>query len=377
MPLYIDYHGISDDYTLEELRQDHKADLAVSGKYGIRHIQYWLNREGNTVYCLLEGPSPESCHACHFEACGETACNIQEVEPLHLKLFMGEELRADEHDMILAKNGKADTGNRTILVCDIQGIDQNNSTGGYQPQLFSAKVKNFMVDYITRLNGRFLENNAEEAVVGIFDSPTNAIKCAKNIQGDIGKLRKKHGENSEWDIEFRISLNIGQPLEPEGGFFEAPIKQGKRLCMIAKPNQVILTSRLKELLEMETEASTYTGSPFSSKVLTKPEEHFIYQLFELTEENIHQENFNVNTLCKLIGQSRPQLYRKITSLTGRSPYQFIKEFRMKRAWQLVKANKGNISEIAFEIGYANHSHFTRTFRENFGYTPSELRTSLR
>jgi AraC-like DNA-binding protein len=376
MPLYIDYHGISDDYTLEELRQDHKADLAVSGKYGIRHIQYWLNRKGKTVYCLLEAPSPESCHACHFEACGEIACNLQEVEPLHLKLFMGEELQADEHDMILAKNGKADTGNRTILVCGTQRIDPNNFKDAYRSQQISAKPKNLIVDYIARLDGRFLEHDMEEGVVGVFDSPTNAIKCAKNIQEDIGKIRKKHGSDSEWNIKFRISLNIGQPMEPEGGFFEVPIKQGKRLCMIAKPNQVILTSRLKELLEMETEASSNTGSPFSVKVLTKPEEHFIYQLFELTEENIHQENFNVIMLCKLIGQSRPQLYRKITSLTGRSPYQFIKEFRMKRAWQLVKANKGNISEIAFEIGYANHSHFTRTFRENFGYTPSELRTSL-
>jgi AraC-like DNA-binding protein len=110
--------------------------------------------------------------------------------------------------------------------------------------------------------------------------------------------------------------------------------------------------------------------------LTKPEEHFVYQLFELTEKNIHQQSFNVNILCKLIGQSRPQLYRRITSLTGKSPYQFITEFRMKKAWQLVKAKKGNISEIAFEIGYATPSHFTQIFRENFGYTPSELRTSL-
>jgi class 3 adenylate cyclase len=285
MPLYIDYHGISDDYTLEELRQDHKADLAVSGKYGIRHIQYWLNREGKTVYCLLEAPSPESCHACHFEACGETACNLQEVEPLHLKLFMGEELQADEHDMILAKNGKADTGNRTILVCDIQRIDPNSFKEAYRPYQISAKPKNLMVDYITRLNGRFLEHKAEEGVVGAFDSPTNAIKCAKYIQEDISKLHKKKGRNSDWDIEFRISLNIGQPLEPEGGFFEAPIKQGIRLCRIAKPNQIILTSELKELLEMETEASPYTSPLLSSKVLTKPEEHFVYQLFELTEKN--------------------------------------------------------------------------------------------
>jgi len=376
MPLYIDYHEVPDDYTLEELREGHKQDLAVSGKYGIKHIQYWFNKKGGTVFCLLDAPDPESCHACHYESCGQTACNLQEVMPLHLKLFMGESLQTDEHDMILTRNGEADFANRTILVGEVRRITPENDRKKSPFSLISPKSKNLMADWIIRCSGRFIEHVVEECVAGIFDSPINAIKCAKKIKEDITKLRNRHRENSEWDIVFRIALINGQPLTREGGFFEVSMNQGKSLCMIAKPNQIVLAAELKELLEMETEASLNTTSLISPRVLTKSEERFVYRLFKFTEDNLHEENFNVNYLCKLIGKSRPQLYRKITSITGKSPHQFITEVRMRKAWQHVKAKKGSISEIAFETGYSNPSHFTRIFRENFGVTPSQLRASV-
>ncbi|MDZ7608096.1 MAG: AraC family transcriptional regulator [Cyclobacteriaceae bacterium] len=103
---------------------------------------------------------------------------------------------------------------------------------------------------------------------------------------------------------------------------------------------------------------------------------FLQRLFDLAERNIPEENFNVQDLCKLIGISRAQLYRKILSLTGKSPNHFIRDLRMNKAWQLLKSKRNNITEIAYEVGYSNPSYFSKMFFQNFGYSPSSVLASV-
>jgi AraC-like DNA-binding protein len=315
--------------------------------------------------------------ACHLASHGGTPCNIQEVEPGFFKLFMGEGLPVDEHDMTLTMEGKADSANRTFLVVDIRGITALKEVKEFHQLLISAKPKNLVVDAITRFNGRFIEHAMDSSLVGIFNSPINAIRCARSIQDHLLRLLKEHGEKSEWNVIFRLALNSGQPLTREEGFFEVAIRQAKRICMIAEPNQIVLSANLKDLLEMETEASVPTSSLSSVRVLTKPEEDFINKLFEYTEKSLGADSFNVNNLCMLMGKSRTQLYRKIISLTGKSPNDFIKEVRLRKAWDLLKSEKGNISEIALEVGYTNPSYFSKIFHKSFGCTPSELHATIR
>jgi AraC-like DNA-binding protein len=111
-------------------------------------------------------------------------------------------------------------------------------------------------------------------------------------------------------------------------------------------------------------------SPLRS--LTEEEESFIDELFEYTENNLPSRNLTVVNLSRKLGVSRPQLYRKILSLTGHSPNAFIAGLRMEKAITLMKRNFGNVSEIALEVGYQNPSYFTKCFQKNYGCTPSEF-----
>lgn len=373
MPLYMDFHQF-ETISVEDVKKAHMADLAVQERYGVRYLQFWVNEKAGTVFCLVEGPDPEACEQCHKEAHGNLACNLQEVETGFFKLFMGDGLPIDENDLTLTKKGKADTANRTILVADIRGITSIEDAQEYKKLLIPTKPKNLIVDTLAAYNGRFVEHAVEDSLVGIFSSPLNAIRCAISIQADLSRKAAKYGENSEWNVEYRLSLNHGQPLTRTEGFFEEATKQARRLCTIAATNQITLSANLQHLYEMEIAASTSSHLP-SVRILTKPEEHFLGALFDHTEQNLQIETFNVNNLCRLIGISRPQLYRKITSLTGRSPNHFIKDLRMQKAWNLLKARKGNISEIAMEVGYSNPSYFSKLFFESFGCTPSSIHTS--
>jgi AraC-like DNA-binding protein len=71
--------------------------------------------------------------------------------------------------------------------------------------------------------------------------------------------------------------------------------------------------------------------------------------------------------------SRVALYKKLLSLTGKPPLDFIRSIRMKRAAQLLEKSQLNISEIAYEVGFNNPKYFARFFKKEFNVLPSEYR----
>ena len=73
--------------------------------------------------------------------------------------------------------------------------------------------------------------------------------------------------------------------------------------------------------------------------------------------------------------SNSQIYRKIKKQTGLSPTQYIQEIRLKEAHKLILNTDYLISDIAYKVGFANASYFSRIFTAHFNYTPSSLRTN--
>ncbi|MEJ2613664.1 MAG: ATP-binding protein [Ignavibacteriaceae bacterium] len=105
------------------------------------------------------------------------------------------------------------------------------------------------------------------------------------------------------------------------------------------------------------------------------DEKFLNRILEILEQNYANENFTSDEFSKKAGLSRMQLHRKLHALTDQSSSEFIRNFRLKRALKLLSAKKGNISEIAFEVGFSNPSYFTECFKGLFGFSPSEYQTN--
>jgi AraC-like DNA-binding protein len=110
----------------------------------------------------------------------------------------------------------------------------------------------------------------------------------------------------------------------------------------------------------------------SLRTVKPSEQSFMDNLLDITEDRFSDFTFGVNFLSQEIGVSKPQLYRKITAITGRSPVSFIRDIRLQKALSLLKENKYNISEIALEVGYHNPSYFTKCFQEKYGIKPSKI-----
>ena len=109
----------------------------------------------------------------------------------------------------------------------------------------------------------------------------------------------------------------------------------------------------------------------SPKPLPSSDQVLLEKVVRLINENISNPNLNVDFLSKNIGVSRVQLYRKLKELSDQSPSDFIKTIRIKQAAELLANQKVQISEVAYAVGFSNLSHFSNSFKEFYGISPTE------
>jgi DNA-binding response OmpR family regulator/two-component sensor histidine kinase len=191
-----------------------------------------------------------------------------------------------------------------------------------------------------------------------------------------------------------------------------PVMDGFELCARIKADErtshipvILLTARAgqEDKIEgLETEADDYMTKPFDIRELkvrvknlieqrrklrekfiadtnfaienmafTSVDKNFINRLTNIISDHISDSDFHVETMSSEIGLSRTHLYRKIIGLTGQSPGTFLRTIRLKQGALLLKRRTGNISEIAYQVGFKNPANFSACFRRQFGISPSE------
>ena len=87
------------------------------------------------------------------------------------------------------------------------------------------------------------------------------------------------------------------------------------------------------------------------------------------EENIQNSEFRIDDLAEAMSMSRTVFYRKVKSLMGVSPVDFVKTMRIKRAVQLLEQDELTVSEVGYMSGFTTPQYFSRVFKEAMGCTP--------
>jgi AraC-like DNA-binding protein len=106
--------------------------------------------------------------------------------------------------------------------------------------------------------------------------------------------------------------------------------------------------------------------------LTANDEKFLTGLMDYAESAWNNDRFSVGNMDTTLGCSKSRLYRKVLSLTGKSPNTFIIDYRLKEAVKLLNKNAGNVSEIAFVTGFNSLSYFSKCFQKKYNCLPSSL-----
>ncbi|MEG1585254.1 MAG: two-component regulator propeller domain-containing protein [Bacteroidales bacterium] len=113
-------------------------------------------------------------------------------------------------------------------------------------------------------------------------------------------------------------------------------------------------------------------SPSVPKVVSQ-DDIFIENLIHTLEENMENSELTVDDLVSMAGLSRSVFFKKLKSLTGLAPIEFIREMRIKRAAQLIETRQYNISQVAYMVGMNDPRYFSRCFKQKYGMTPTEYK----
>jgi len=361
MPLYMDRHEIPDGVTAEHVAQMHQEDLKVQHLYGCKGMTYWCDEQRHTAFCLIEAPNKKALQDMHNHAHGEYPHSIIEVNETIVESFLGR-IEDPEKSQNTELNIINDPAFRVIMVIEtsnyLDRLEANQFT------IFTQKFHNSVAKRLTKFNGRIIKKDNNNYLVS-FQSVTDAVLCAQKIQFQFKYVTPKFDPSSR---KLNIALSSGTPVTKKENIFEEAITLATRMCDIIK-EPFVISSEVNALYESENRNATVDKE--SVRILKPADEKFLTQLMDFIEDKWYNSDFNVSYFSKTLGYSKSQLNRKLKNLTGQSPNNFLKEFRLHKALQLLYKQHGNISEIAFETGFNSAAYFSKCFLDKYHILPSK------
>lgn len=247
--------------------------------------------------------------------------------------------------------------NNFVMV--IETSNYLNRLEANQFSLFTQKLHNSFLKSINHFKGRILISNDNIYVVK-FKKATNAVLCALKIQNNFKYITPR------FDASIR-QLKIGITSGNKDDLSKATTF-ATRICEVVK-DQIVITSDVKSEYE-EVNSNSFINKEHI-RTLKPADEIFINDIMDFSETIWKQNDFNVNYYSKELPYSKIQVYRRLKSLTGKSPSKFLRDFRLNKALNLLHEDKGNITEIAEETGFNSLTYFSKCFKSKFGILPSK------
>lgn len=147
---------------------------------------------------------------------------------------------------------------------------------------------------------------------------------------------------------------------------------------ITKPfDASILKVRVDNLIQNREKLKELYSKNFSLESLgvdvTSVDEKFMQKLYATLQQNIANSDLNLDAFCKELGLSKSNLYRKIKQITGYSPNEFIRNFRLETAAKMLKETDMTITEVYCAVGYNSLAYFSNCFKALYGMSPTEFK----
>ena len=364
----MDRHDVSDEVTAENVAELHQADLKIQHDYNCKGLTYWFDGKRKTAFCLIEAPDKESIKLMHDNAHGEVPNRIIEVDGSIVESFLGriEDPKKSQRSELNIIN---DPAFRTIMIAEIKHVSLLNFNSETVNSLVT-KYHDLIISILNSYSGKLVKHKPHSYLAS-FESVTNAVACAIEIQSRFRTMAGKPGNS---DLKLNIGLSAGVPVTEKEGLFEDTIKTAERLCLVNK-EQVSVSSEVMDLYESENLNNSIDKEYINT--FSPNDEQFLNQLIDYTEQVWTETSLNADSLSKNLGFSKSQLYRKLISIIGLSPNNFIRNYRLEKALDLLNKKTDNINLIAYETGFNTPAYFSKCFLKTYGILPSGYSKQLR
>lgn len=243
--------------------------------------------------------------------------------------------------------------------------------------------------HVVQYRGRVV-HYTPNTFIAIFDGPSKAIHCSMDLIDAVKHL----------NLQLATGIHIREGMVDGTRFIFITDETEdfvERMLQLARPNQILLTQTVKNLLSgaglkftrykpvsntspkeilllySVTDPMRPNGSIDNVDFRKLPKNSsFLENVLQSIDAHLSDECFSVETLCREVGVSERQLQRKLKAITNKSPNQLIASVRLYRAKELLLEHRHNIAEIACKTGFANPSYFAKRFKKEFGISPSTL-----
>ncbi|TKG94590.1 hybrid sensor histidine kinase/response regulator [Puteibacter caeruleilacunae] len=249
------------------------------------------------------------------------------------------------------------------------------------------------------------ENGSNKPVILVVEDNADMRRfIADTLSSSYSILQAENGKEG-LDIALAkgpdlVITDIMMPVM-DGTTFCKKLKNNVKICHIPVIMLTAANTEEKELKGLETGADYYITKPFKVNQLlliiknqlqsrlnlqrkfsgpgipepeevtvTSKDEKFLRKVATLIEEQIGEHELCVEYLAKKTGFSPVHFYRKIKSLTGMAPNNFIRSYRLKYAAQMLLQKKLRVSEIAYTVGFSDPKYFRKCFKNEYGLSPT-------
>ena len=145
-----------------------------------------------------------------------------------------------------------------------------------------------------------------------------------------------------------------------------------RVASLLRQRKALQELYMNRLMEGKNASSPDPLTP-SQPQITPYDEQFMEKVMAYMEEQMDNAELTIDEFAEQLMLSRTIFYRKLKSIIGLTPVDFIREIRIKRAVQLIDSGEYNFSQIAYMTGFNDPKYFSKCFKKVIGITPSEYK----
>lgn len=243
-------------------------------------------------------------------------------------------------------------------------VDDNEDIRYYIRSIFEKEYK-----IIEAVNGK---DGIEKATNQIPDIIISDLMMPEMDGFEFCKILKADEKTSHIPI---VMLTAKANVESRIEGFEL----GADDYLIKPFNSQEMQARVKNLLVIREKLKKYYQRNSNEKPEDKDikiniiDERFLKRVKEIIDAHLSDSQFSIEQLADEVSLSTNQLRRKIKALSNQTIVEFIRVYRLEKAAYLLSQNAGNVSEIAFNVGFDSLSYFSKVFQETYGVLPSDFR----
>jgi AraC-like DNA-binding protein len=233
-----------------------------------------------------------------------------------------------------------------------------------QYTIFTQKFHASVSKTIKQLNGIIFRKDNNHYLVN-FLSATDAVMCALEVQFKFKYVTPKH---KAFNRRLNIAISANKSNHKNDSLSDKGLQLAIRMCENID-GKLVISSDVHSMFESENEHAVIDEKLI--RILKPKEEIDFTQIMDYIASNWDKSKLNISSFSKELDYSKSQLYNRIKNLTGKSPTDFIKEFRLHKALVLLHDQRGSISRVAYETGFSSPSYFSKCFFDHYGILPSK------